>query len=175
MDKMTNMKDTIKGIIIGVVSSLIASGIIYGTTEKFLWNIQLPLWGWLVLTLVILFAFYFIKRLILLHKIRDIISEYTEGAFGDSYVYTWEFKRNRKGQYSVYGYEATKIALKKSLAEQNNEHIFTCGHEVSEQIIKMMIQLTLMSMIKKRLGVLLRPTLEYLHWIENSQCHKLLH
>lgn len=81
MDKMTNMKDTIKGIIIGVVSSLIASGIIYGTTEKFLWNIQLPLWGWLVLTLVILFAFYFIKRLILLHKIRDIISEYTEGAF----------------------------------------------------------------------------------------------
>lgn len=35
MDKMTNMKDTIKGIIIGVVSSLIASGIIYGTTEKF--------------------------------------------------------------------------------------------------------------------------------------------
>ena len=49
MDKMTNMKDTIKGIIIGVVSSLIASGIIYGTTEKFLWNIQLPLWGWLVL------------------------------------------------------------------------------------------------------------------------------
>lgn len=42
MDKMTNMKDTIKGIIIGVVSSLIASGIIYGTTEKFLWNIQLP-------------------------------------------------------------------------------------------------------------------------------------
>ena len=32
------MKDTIKGIIIGVVSSLIASGIIYGITEKFLWN-----------------------------------------------------------------------------------------------------------------------------------------
>lgn len=59
------MKDTIKGIIIGVVSSLIASGIIYGITEKFLWNIQLPLWGWLVLTLVILFAFYLIKHLIL--------------------------------------------------------------------------------------------------------------
>ena len=78
------MKDTIKGIIIGVVSSLIASGIIYGITEKFLWNIQLPLWGWLVLTLVILFAFYLIKHLILLHKIRDVISEYTEGAFGDS-------------------------------------------------------------------------------------------
>ena len=94
------MKDTIKGIIIGVVSSLIASGIIYD--------------------------------LILLHKIRDVISEYTEGTFGDSYVYTWEFKRNRKGQYNVYGYEATKIALKKPLAELSNEHIFTCGHEVPE-------------------------------------------
>lgn len=169
------MKDTIKGIIIGVVSSLIASGIVYGITEKSLWNIQLPLWGWLALSLIIFFAFYLIKHLILLHKIRDIISEYTEGAFGDSYVYTWEFKRNRKGQYSVYGYEATKIALKKPLAELNNEHAFTFGHEVPEYIIKMMIQLTLMSMIEKRLGVLLRPTIEYLHWIENSQCHKLLH
>ena len=36
------MKDTIKGIIIGVVSSLIASGIIYGITEKFLWNSITP-------------------------------------------------------------------------------------------------------------------------------------
>ena len=154
------MKDTIKGIIIGVVSSLIASGIIYGITEKLLWNIQLPLWSWLALTLVFLFAFYLIKHLILLHKIRDVISEYTEGTFGDSYV---------------YGYEATKIALKKPLPELNNEHTFTCGHEVPEQIIKMMIQLTLISMIKQRLGVLLRPTLEHLHWIKNSQCHKLLH
>ena len=82
---------------------------------------------------------------------------------------------NEIGQYSVYGYEATKIALKKPLPELNNEHTFTCGHEVPEQIIKMMIQLTLISMIKQRLGVLLRPTLEYLHWIENSQYHKLLH
>ena len=59
------MKDTIKGIIIGVVSSLIASGIIYGITERFLWNIQLPLWSWLALSLIILFAFYLIKHLIL--------------------------------------------------------------------------------------------------------------
>lgn len=66
------MKDTIKGIIIGVVSSLIASGIVYGITEKSLWNIQLPLWGWLALSLIIFFAFYLIKHLILLHKIRDI-------------------------------------------------------------------------------------------------------
>lgn len=169
------MKDTIKGIIIGVVSSLIASGIIYGVTEKLLWNIHLPLWSWLALTLLIILAFYLIKHLIFLYKVRDIISQYTEGSFGDSYVYTWEFKRNKKGRYSVYGYEATKIALKKPLSELNNEYAFTYGHEVPEHIIKMMIQLTLISMMEKRLGILLQPTLEYLHWIENSQYHKLLH
>lgn len=85
------MKDTIKGIIIGVVSSLIASGIVYGITEKSLWNIQLPLWGWLALSLIIFLHFilsnilyYYIKYEILFQNIQKVLLEIPMFIHGNS-------------------------------------------------------------------------------------------
>ena len=47
-----------KGIITGVVSSLIAAGIFWFLTEKLLWCLSLPLWIWLIVTLFIAIVFF---------------------------------------------------------------------------------------------------------------------
>jgi hypothetical protein len=57
----------------------------------------------------------------------------------------------------------------------NNGKRFTCGHEVPEETIKMFIQLIIVANIDKKMGKTLQPVLEYLHWIEDSQKHSLLH
>lgn len=54
-------KETIKGIIIGIISSLIASGIFYTITEKWLWNYKFPIWLWLSVTVGV----YLIYKLIM--------------------------------------------------------------------------------------------------------------
>ena len=169
------MNDTFKGIIIGVISSLIASGIIYAITESFVWEFPLPLWIWLCISLVIFVLIYAIRKIVIYHKVKNFISEYTEGAFGDSYVYTWKYKRTRKGQYSAYGYEATDIRIKTSLSEMNNGKTITLGHEVPETTIKMIIQLLIIANVDKKKGVKLKSVLEYLYWTEDSSKHRLLH
>ena len=80
------MNDTLKGIIIGVISSLIASGIIYAITESFVWNFPLPLWIWLCISLGIFVLLDAIRKIVICHKVKVFMSEFTEGAFGDSYV-----------------------------------------------------------------------------------------
>lgn len=92
------MNDTFKGIIIGVISSLIASGIIYAITESFVWNFTLPLWIWLCISLSIFLLTYTIRKVVICCKVKNFISEFTEGSFGNSYVYTWKYKRCRKGE-----------------------------------------------------------------------------
>ena len=77
------MKDTIKGIIIGVVSSLIASGIIYGITEKFLWNIQLPLSFFLHFILSSI-LYYYIKYEMLFPNIQKVLLEIPMFIHGNS-------------------------------------------------------------------------------------------
>lgn len=169
------MNDTIKGIIIGIVSSLIASGIMYFITKQLLWNLALPIWLWLVISLGIVLLIYIIRIAIREYRVYNLITEFTEGRFGDSFVYTWRYKRSKNGFYSAYGYEATDIHTKKPLDEMNNDRVHTCGHEVPEETIKMFIQLILIANIDKKMEEKLRPVLEYLHWTENSQMHQLLH
>ncbi|MEY8590341.1 hypothetical protein AALK14_02675 [Butyricimonas hominis] len=169
------MKETIKGIIIGIISSITASGVIYAITERFLWNIRLPLWIWLIVSVGLYLIIRLIKYLVLLYKVRNVVSEYTEGCFGNSYTYMWEFKKCKNGQYSVYGYEPTKIMLKKPLSELNNGNIYTYGHEVPENTIKLIIQLTLICTVDKSMRGKLQSVIEYLHYIENSQYHELIH
>jgi len=41
--------------------------------------------------------------------------------------------------------------------------------------IKMFIQLIIVANIDKKMGKTLMPVLDFLHWVENSQYHKLLH
>ena len=147
--KNKNMNDTFKGIIIGVISSLIASGIIYAITESFVWNFTLPLWIWLCISLSIFLLTYTIRKVVICCKVKNFISEFTEGSFGNSYVYTWKYKRCRKGEYSAYGYEATDIHTKKPLAEMNNDRTITLGHEIPEETIKM-----IRTELQQRLGEL---------------------
>lgn len=173
--KNKNMNDTFKGIIIGVISSLIASGIIYAIAESFVWEFLLPLWIWLCISLGILVLIYAIRKIVICYKVKNFISEYTEGAFGDSYIYTWKYKRTRKGQYSAYGYEATDIRTKKPLAEMNNDRTITLGHEIPEETIKMIIQLLIIANIDKKKGSQLKNVLKYLDWTEDSSKHQLLH
>lgn len=169
------MNETLKGFFIGVISSLVASGLIYAITESFMWDFHLPLWIWLCISLGILVLIYVIRKIIICHKVTNFISEFTESAFGDSYVYTWKYKRNRQGQYSAYGYEATDIRTKTPLAELRDEKKFFPGHEVPETTIKMIIQLLIIANVDKKMGKQLKNVIEYLYWTEDSSKHALLH
>ncbi len=174
-NKYNIMNDTVKGIIIGVVSGLITSGIVYTITKQFIWELSFPLWMWLIVTSGIVALIYLARIVIRKYRVYNLVSEFNEGVLGDSFVYTWRYKRSKNGFYSAYGYEATDIHTKKPLDEMNNDRVHTCGHEVPEETIKMFIQLILIANIDKKMGEKLKPILEYLNWTENSQIHKLLH
>ena len=162
-----------KDIIIGVIGGLITFCITSTLTE--IWDIQLPLWIWSIVLVGALILGYAIHYMILRCRVKRIISEFTESAFGNSFVYTWKYKKSSNGRYSAYGYEPTEIRTKKLLSEMNNERVHTCGHEVPEDTIKLFIQLIIIINVNKKMGKKLLPVLEYLHRTENSQCHNLLH
>lgn len=162
-----------KNIIIGVTGGLITFCITSILTK--IWDIQLPLWIWSIVLVGALILGYAIHYMILRCRVKSIISEFTESAFGDSFVYTWKYKKSPNGHYSAYGYEPTEIRTKKSLSEMNNERVYTCGHEVPEDTIKLFIQLIIIINVNKTMRKKLLPLLEYLHWTENSQYHNLLH
>lgn len=156
-----------KGIVTGVISGLIASGIFYFITKKMLWTLQLPLWLWLLLLCVVVFVVISISALVKRERIHNAIDEYKEGCFGNSYDYTWKFRKSNS-PYSAYGYEAYEIKKKLPLNELNNEHTITFGHEVNEYNAKRIIQLTIVTMVDKKAAKLLQPTIEYLHYLEQK-------
>lgn len=162
---MNYFKDIIVGLITFCITSIL----------KEIWDIQLPLWIWLIVLVGVFGLGYAIYRLFLWYRVRRIISEFTESAFGDSFVYTWKYKKSSNGRYSAYGYEPTEIRTKKTLSEMNNERVHTFGHEIPEDTIKLFIQLIVITNVDKKIGKKLSPLLEYLHWTENSQRHNLLH
>lgn len=167
------MRDNlIKSILISVISGLITAVIVFILEKTQVLNISIPLWIYLTLTCVVFGIVLLVLFIINFFRIKKIINTFTESSFGDSYVYTWEYKRG-KGKYSVYGYEPYKIQLKRPLSEMNNEHTITFGHEVPEETIKMFIQLELIIMVDKRIGNTLLPVLEYLNWTENNQKYPL--
>ena len=123
-------KETIKGIIIGIISSLIASGIFYTITEKWLWTYNFPVWLWLSVTVGAYLIYKLIKHLIFRRKLKDIISEFKEGYMGDSFPYTWEYKKSC-GPYSVYGYEPYNIKIKAETKEKlSKPNTYVRGHDV---------------------------------------------
>lgn len=168
-------REAIKGIIIGVISSLIASGVFYVITKKWLWNILVPLWIWLIICLCFI-AIYclwiYIRRQL---RIKNTLSEYRESCFGNSYQYVWEYKQSH-GKYSALGYEPYNIRLKDEVKEAlSRSNTFVYGHAVPEDSIKRIIQLTIIFMVDKKMRKVIEPTLKYLHYIEDSQKHPLLH
>ena len=158
-------------ILVGIAVELLCR-VIFDTS---ILSLQIPLWSWLLITIGIIFVHDIIYYLIKRHHVKEIINEFTECSFGDSFVYTWNYKRTKDGRYSAYGYEATNIRTKIPLAEMNNETVHTCGHEVPENTIKLFIQLIMIASIDKKMTKQLKPVLEYLNWVEDSQKHQLLH
>lgn len=80
-----------KDIIIGITGGLITFCITSTLTET--WDIQLPLWIWSIVFVGVFGLGYAIYCLFLWYRVRRIISEFTESAFGDSFVYTWKYKK----------------------------------------------------------------------------------
>ena len=167
--------NTLKRILYEVGICVIGTYIYSLVSNQSFWEIQLPLWFWLTIIIVLTVLFYVVDYIITQYRVKRLVTDFTECAFGDSYVYTWKYKRTYTGRYNAYGYEATDIHTKTPLSEMNNGKRFICGHEVPEETIKMFIQLIIVANIDKKMGKTLQPVLEYLHWIEDSQKHKLLH
>ena len=166
---------SVKEICFGVVVTLIATYVYNIVTNTNLWNVHIPIWMCVSIIIGIAMLYYAIRLAVTQYRIRTFISEFTECAFGDSYVYTWKYQHSRNGRYSAYGYEATDIHIKKPSSETNNRKIVMYGHDIPEETIKMFIQLIVVANIDKKMGKTLTPVLEYLHWTEDSQKHKLLH
>lgn len=168
-------RENIKGLVIGVIGSLIASGIIYFFTKEWLWNYKIPVWIWLAASAVAYLVYRIIRWIILKKRLKDILSEYKEGVLGDSFPYTWEYKRS-KGPYSVYGYEPYNIKIKDETKEKlSKPNTYVCGHDVPEDALKRFIQLSVIYMMNKRLQAFILPTLEYLNYTQDSRKHKILY
>ena len=67
------MNDTVKGILIGVVSGLITSGVVYAITEHFIWNISLPLWIWLAVTSGLALLIYIVRVAVREYRIYNLL------------------------------------------------------------------------------------------------------
>ena len=168
-------RENIKGLVIGVIGSLIASGIIYFFTKEWLWNYKIPVWIWLAASAVAYLVYRIIRWIILKKRLKDILSEYKEGVLGDSFPYTWEYKKSN-GPYSVYGYEPYNIKIKDETKEKLSiPNTYVCGHDVPEDALKRFIQLSVIYMMNKRLQAFILPTLEYLNYTQDSRKHKILY
>lgn len=168
-------RENIKGLVIGVIGSLIASGIIYFFTKEWLWNYKIPVWIWLAASSVAYLVYRIIQWIIFKKRLKDILSEYKEGVLGDSFPYTWEYKKI-KGPYSVYGNEPYNIKIKDETKEKlSKPNTYVCGHDVPEDTLKRFIQLSVIYMMNKRLQAFILPTLEYLNYTQDSRKHQILY
>lgn len=168
-------RENIKGLVIGVIGSLIASGIIYFFTKEWLWNYKIPVWIWLTASFVVYLVYRIIQWIIFKKRLKDIMSEYKEGVLGDSFPYTWGYKKS-KGPYSVYGYEPYNIKIKDETKEKlSKPNTYVCGHDVPEDTLKRFIQLSVIYMMNKRLQAFILPTLEYLNYTQDSRKHQILY
>lgn len=168
-------RENIKGLVIGVIGSLIASGIIYFFTKEWLWNYKIPVWIWLSASSVAYLVYRIIQWIIFKKRLKDILSEYKEGVLGDSFPYTWGYKKS-KGPYSVYGYEPYNIKIKDETKEKlSKPNTYVCGHDVPEDALKRFIQLSVIYMMNKRLQAFILPTLEYLNYTQDSRKHQILY
>ena len=168
-------RENFKGLVIGVIGSLIASGIVYFFTKEWLWNYKIPVWIWLAASSVAYLGYRIIRWIIFKKRLKDILSEYKEGVLGDSFPYTWEYKKSN-GPYSVYGYEPYNIKIKDETKEKlSKPNTYVCGHDVPEDALKRFIQLSVIYMMNKRLQAFILPTLEYLNYTQDSRKHKILY
>lgn len=168
-------RENIKGLVIGVIGSLIASGIVYFFTKEWLWNYKIPVWIWLATSAIVYFVYRIIRWIVFKKRLEDILSEYKEGTLGDSFPYTWEYKKSNS-PFSAYGYEPYNIRIKdetKELLSQQNAYVFS-GHKVSEDTLKRYIQLQIVYLMNKKLQPYLKFSLQFLNYAQDSQKHQIL-
>ena len=81
-NKYNIMNDTVKGIIIGVVSGLITSGIVYTITKQFIWELSFPLWIWLIVTSGIVALIYLARIVIRKYRVYQLLRIFICFIFG---------------------------------------------------------------------------------------------
>lgn len=168
-------KEIVKSVVSGVISSLITSGILYFFTKKWLWNYYFPMWLWLLAIVGVYLIYKSISYLLFKRKLNNIIPEYKEGCLGDSFPYTWEYKKSND-IYSVYGYEPYNIKIKEETKEKlSKPTTYVCGHDVPEDALKRYIQLRIIYMMNKELQTFILPTLVYLNYTQDSQKHQIIY
>ena len=161
------MKKFFENIGISIVSNIIFAVVAYLLQEKFDWNLQIPLW----LCFVIAAGAIFIKKMVCScirqYKIYNAIKTFTQGYFGNSYRYKWEYVKNPNG---LYGYEPINIQVAEShtIPDPSNTKVYIMGHSVEEQKIKLMIRLTLIGQVEEGFKEKIQPILDYLHWTEEK-------
>ncbi|MDE6083095.1 MAG: hypothetical protein K2G11_01275 [Muribaculaceae bacterium] len=169
------MKNDIRNTIMGVIGSLIASGIVYFFTKERLWNYNIPVWLWLSITIGVYLIYKLSKYLIFWSRLKGILSEFKEGNMGDSFPYTWEYKKS-KGPYSVYGYEPYNFKVTdetKVMLSEPNVQIFS-GHYVPEYVLKRYIQLQIVYKMNKKLQPFLIESLKFLDYAQDAHKHTVL-
>ena len=66
-------RENFKGLVIGVIGSLIASGIVYFFTKEWLWNYKIPVWIWLAASSVAYLGYRIIRWIIFKKRLKDIL------------------------------------------------------------------------------------------------------
>jgi len=167
-------KEIIKGVIIGVISSLITSGLLYFFTKEWLWNYNIPLWIWLSLSILGCLIYKIICYIKFKKRLDNILAEFKECVIGDSFPYTWEYKKGTS-PYNIYGYEPYNIKVKEETKDMIlAPNTYVCGHYVSEDVLKRYIQLHIVYMINKKIQPYLMLSLQFLNYAQDSQKHKIL-
>ena len=93
--------NALKRILYEVGICVIGTYIYSLVSNQSFWKIQLPLWVWLTIFVVLTVLFYVVDYFITQYKVKRLITDFTECVFGDSYVYTWKYKRTYTGRYKA--------------------------------------------------------------------------
>lgn len=169
------MNKEIKNTIIGVFGGIIANIIWYFFTKEWLWNYNIPVWIWCALTVGVYLIYKFIRYRNFNKKLDAILSKYKEGVIGESFPYTWEYKKS-DSLYSVYGYEPYNFKVteetKVMLSEPNTINFY--GHYVPDIVLKRYIQLQIVYMMNKEIQPYLIPSIQFLNYAQEAHKHKTL-
>ena len=161
------MKHFFENIGIGLISNIVFAGLTFWGQNYFKWDFQIPLWLCFIIAAGIILIEKIVRYCIRACRIRNAISTYNYGYFGNSYLYKWEYVKNPNG---LYGYEPIniQIAESKTLMDKPNTMVFRAGHYVEESKIRLIIRLSLIWMVERDSREKIQPILDYLHSTEKQ-------
>lgn len=79
--------NTLKRILYEVGICVIGTYVYSLVSNQSFWKIQLPLWMWLTIFVVLTVLFYVVDYFITQYRVKRLITDFTECVFGDSYIH----------------------------------------------------------------------------------------